>query len=120
MGRWNIVFLVRAVLLRRLDRRDRRWAVSHFCEHGNDLVIIEVGHGVLKRTVSFSKTGFGNLSAWLPSSVAFIGARVVANVSMTKVTNECSLYRPGQPRSQGLSPLPPLSLRKRPSLRLVT
>ena len=47
------------------DRRDRWWAVSHFCEHGTDLAIIEVDRRVLIRTVSFSKTGFGNLCGFL-------------------------------------------------------
>ena len=47
------------------QRRDGRWAVSHFCEHGNDLAVIEYGHGVPIRTVSFSKTGFGNFSGFL-------------------------------------------------------
>ena len=51
--------------LRRLDRRDRRRSVSHFCEHGNDLVVIEFGHRVPIRTVSLSKTGFGKFSGFL-------------------------------------------------------
>ena len=36
---------------------------------------------------------------WLPSSVAFTGARVVASGSLT-VATECSLYRPGMTRGQ--------------------
>ena len=51
--------------LLRLDRRDRRRSVSHFCKHGNDLVVIEFGHRVPIRTVSLSKTGFGKFSGFL-------------------------------------------------------
>ena len=37
---------------------------------------------------------------WLPSSVACTSARVVASGSLTKLTIECSLYRPGMTRDQ--------------------
>ena len=49
LGRSNFVLGVRTVFLRRFDRRDMRRAVSHCCEHGDDVVVIKVGHRVLIR-----------------------------------------------------------------------
>ena len=59
--------------------------LSHFCEHGDDLLIIEVGHRVLIRTISLQQDRFRKLK-WLPSSAAFAGARVIASGSLTKIT----------------------------------
>ena len=48
--------------LRRFHRRDRRrLAVYYFSEYGTDFSVFNSGHGVLRRTVIDSKTGFENV-----------------------------------------------------------
>jgi len=68
--------------------------LSHLCEHGDDLLVIKVGHRVLIRTTLLQQGRFRKLK-WLPSSVAFTCARVLASGSLTKVIKQCSLYRLG-------------------------
>ena len=68
------------------------------CKGGTLCKNLEIGHFFGQ---SFSLYNLKKLSLkWLPSSVAFGGARVIASGSLTKVTWECSLYRPRMTRDQ--------------------